>query len=198
MERKSLTLMQEKIYNYIKESIEVYHMSPTFREIGNAVGLRSTSTVYVHISALEDKGYILRDPTKPRTLQLTEEPKREGIPLIGSVTAGEPVLAVEQIEEYLPVGQTLFPDADYALRIKGDSMIEAGIYDGDIVIVKSDNMADNGDIVVAMLHEEATVKKLVLEGTETYLKPCNDKYRPIHTQNLHIAGRVIGLIRKGI
>lgn len=186
---------QKQIFDFIKERIASYGTAPSVREIGTAVGLKSTSSVQYNLNALEDAGYIKRDANLKRTIRIAGSAESVNhIPLIGTVTAGVPILATQQIEDYIALsgvtGNNLF-----ALHIKGDSMINAGIYDGDIVIVEQCPVADNGEIVVALIDEEATVKRFYKEKGHFRLQPENDKYEPIIVEECTILGRVKTLIR---
>lgn len=193
---EKLTSTQKRIFDYIKETVDKRGLAPSVREIAAAVGLKSTSTVQYHLDALEKKGYIERDPNLKRTIRVSKNGIRAThVPLVGTVTAGMPILAVESIEDYIPVpiekrGRNLF-----ALRIKGDSMINAGILDGDIVIVEQTPVAQNGEIVVALIGDEATVKRFYKENGHFRLQPENDSYEPIIVDELSILGRVISLLR---
>ena len=186
---------QKQIFEFIKERIASYGTAPSVREIGSAVGLKSTSSVQYNLNALEDAGYIKRDANLKRTIRIAGSAESVNhIPLIGTVTAGVPILATQQIEDYIALsgvtGNNLF-----ALHIKGDSMINAGIYDGDIVIVEQCPVANNGEIVVALIDEEATVKRFYKEKGHFRLQPENDKYEPIIVEECTILGRVKTLIR---
>lgn len=186
---------QKEIFEYIKDKLAQNGVAPSVREIGEAVGLRSTSSVQYNLNVLENAGYIVRDANLKRTIRIAGSAKSVAhIPLIGTVTAGMPILATQQIEDYIAVsgvsGNSLF-----ALHIKGDSMINAGIYDGDIVIVEQCPVANNGEIVVALVGEEATVKRFFKEKGHFRLQPENDKYEPIIVEECHILGRVKTLIR---
>ena len=186
---------QKQIFDFIKERIASYGTAPSVREIGTAVGLKSNSSVQYNLNALEDAGYIKRDANLKRTIRIAGSAESVNhIPLIGTVTAGVPILATQQIEDYIALsgvtGNNLF-----ALHIKGDSMINAGIYDGDIVIVEQCPVADNGEIVVALIDEEATVKRFYKEKGHFRLQPENDKYEPIIVEECTILGRVKTLIR---
>ncbi|MCP8616428.1 transcriptional repressor LexA [Salirhabdus salicampi] len=202
-----LSTRQQAILDYIREQVLEKGYPPSVREIAQAVGLASSSTVHGHLSRLEQKGYIRRDPTKPRAIELLLEdveqtaPKQEAafIPVIGKVTAGAPITAIENIEEYIPVPNHLSHDEDdlFVLNIQGDSMIEAGILDGDRVIVRKQQTALNGEIVVAMTEEdEATVKRFFREENYIRLQPENASLEPIIVQNVVILGKVIGLYRE--
>lgn len=192
---ENLTEKQKAVFDYIKEIISVRGVAPSVREIGEAVGLRSTSSVQYNLNALEEMGYIKRDANLKRTIRIAGSAESvTHIPLLGTVTAGMPILATQQIEDYIALsgvnGNNLF-----ALHIKGDSMINAGIYDGDIVIVDQCPTADNGDIVVALIGDEATVKRFYKENGHFRLQPENDKYEPIIVDECAILGRVKTLIR---
>ena len=180
---------QKAIYDFIKERINDKGIAPSVREIGEAVGLRSTSSVQYNLNALEQAGYITRDANLKRTVRVVGAAK-----LVGTVTAGMPILATEIIEDYIAVsgvsGNNLF-----ALRVKGESMINAHILDGDIVIVEQCPTAQNGDIVVALVGEEATVKRFYKEDGHFRLQPENDKFEPIIVDECAIAGKVKALIR---
>ncbi|MFC4387539.1 transcriptional repressor LexA [Gracilibacillus marinus] len=202
----NLSKRQEEILAYIKEQVDLKGYPPSVREIGQAVGLASSSTVHGHLARLEKKGYIRRDPTKPRAIEvLTQEdealiPKTAATfaPVIGKVTAGLPITAVENIEEYIPIPSTDVHSGDqlFVLVIEGDSMIEAGILNGDKVIVKQQNVAVNGDIVVAMTEEsEATVKRFYKEKDYIRLQPENATMEPLIYDNVSILGKVVGLYR---
>ena len=186
---------QKAIYDFIKERINDKGIAPSVREIGEAVGLRSTSSVQYNLNALEQAGYITRDANLKRTVRVVGAAKGVNhIPLVGTVTAGMPILATEIIEDYIAVsgvsGNNLF-----ALRVKGESMINAHILDGDIVIVEQCPTAQNGDIVVALVGEEATVKRFYKEDGHFRLQPENDKFEPIIGDECAIAGKVKALIR---
>ncbi|OLO17870.1 repressor LexA, partial [Bacillus licheniformis] len=197
---------QLDILRFIKEEVKRKGYPPSVREIGEAVGLASSSTVHGHLARLETKGLIRRDPTKPRAIEIldTEEeihiPKNQvvNVPVIGKVTAGTPITAVENIEEYFPLPERLAPPDEHVfmLEIMGESMIDAGILDQDYVIVKQQNTANNGDIVVAMTEDdEATVKRFFKEETHIRLQPENPTMEPIILQNVTILGKVIGVFR---
>ncbi len=200
-----LSRRQQDILNYIKFEVKHKGYPPSVREIGEAVGLASSSTVHGHLSRLEKKGLIRRDPTKPRAIEVITEdmdtsiPKSESIniPVIGKVTAGQPITAIENIEEYFPLPDHMVGDDNvFALVVQGDSMIEAGIYDGDMVIVKQQPSANNGDIVVAMTEEdEATVKRFFKEKDFIRLQPENASLEPIILKSVTILGKVIGVYR---
>ena len=194
------------IIDYIKEEVSEKGYPPSVREIAKAVGLASSSTVHGHLLRLENKGYIRRDPTKPRAIEVLDKsidsniPKDEAryAPVIGKVTAGIPITAVENIEEFVPIpSSSASPDDKvFVLIIEGESMIEAGILDGDMVIVKQQNTADNGEIVVAMTEDdEATVKRFFKEKDHIRLQPENATMEPLLLENVSILGKVIGLYR---
>ncbi|MCY8268310.1 transcriptional repressor LexA [Bacillus haynesii] len=201
-----LSKRQLDILRFIKEEVKRKGYPPSVREIGEAVGLASSSTVHGHLARLETKGLIRRDPTKPRAIEIldTEEeihiPKNQvvNVPVIGKVTAGTPITAVENIEEFFPLPDRLVPPDEHVfmLEIMGESMIDAGILDQDYVIVKQQNTANNGDIVVAMTEDdEATVKRFYKEETHIRLQPENPTMEPIILQNVTILGKVIGVFR---
>jgi repressor LexA len=199
----SLSTKQKQILDYIKENLRAKGYPPSVREIGEAVGLSSSSTVHSHLTKLESLGYIKRDPTKPRAIDVLDEaPWRHKtvipVPLVGIVSAGQPILAIENIEETYPLPAELIGSEDniFMLTVKGDSMINAGILDGDYLLVRQQNNASNGDIVVALIdNEEATVKRFFKEARRIRLQPENDSMEPIYAENVSIAGKVIGLFR---
>ena len=193
---EKLTKTQQKVFDYIKEIIDERGVAPSVREIGTAVGLRSTSTVQYNLNALEEAGYIERDAQLKRTIRIVKNGIRPyHVPLLGTVTAGLPILAVETIEDYIPVplaprGRELF-----ALHVRGDSMINAAILDGDIAVFEQTPTAENGDIVVALMDDEATVKRFYKEDGHFRLQPENDSYEPIIVKELAILGKLVYLIR---
>ena len=197
-----LTKRQKEIFEFIKRQTQKTGYPPTVREIGKAVGLHSSSTVHAHLANLEKIGLLRRDPTKPRAIEvLVDKAKRAirgpGLPLVGEVAAGEPILAEENIEEYLEVPDVIGGETgDYILRVKGDSMIGAGILEGDFVVVRPVDVADDGEIVVAMIDDEATVKSFYKEKDRVRLEPANKAYKPIRTRNAQLLGRVVGVFRK--
>lgn len=198
----TLTQKQLEILEYIKSEILSKGYPPSVREICTAVHLKSTSSVHAHLSSLEEKGYIRRDPTKPRTIEIIDEEfsptRREmtNVPIIGTITAGEPILAQENIEDYFPIPVEYLPNAvTFMLKVRGDSMINAGIYSGDTVIVEQRSTAKNGDIVVAMIGDSATVKTYYKENNYYRLQPENDTMDPIICEQVEILGKVIGLVR---
>lgn len=191
--------------NFIKKEVKEKGYPPSVREIGEAVGLSSSSTVHGHLSRLESKGLIRRDPTKPRAIEIldgfgqedSDIPVRK-VPIVGRVTAGMPITAVENIEDYFPLPLEMAPANDqiFMLEVIGDSMIEAGILNGDYVVVRQQQTAENGDIVVAMTEDnEATVKRFFKEKNHIRLQPENPAMEPIFVKNVTILGKVIGLFR---
>lgn len=200
---------QHEILQFIHEEVSSRGYPPTVREICNATGLASTSTVHGHLARLEKHGYIVRDPSKPRAIEVTDSglnklgiTENSGqIPLLGVVTAGEPILAVEEATDFFPVPDYITYDSEdlFMLTIRGDSMIKAGILDGDLVIVKRQESADNGDVIIAMTDEdEATCKRFYKEEDHIRLEPENDELDPIVLPNVSILGRVISLFRTNV
>ena len=197
----NLTKRQSEIFEFIKAQIDKTGYPPTVREIGAALGLHSPSTVHAHLAKLESSGVLRRDPTKPRAIEIlvdrAKRVMRPAVPLVGQVAAGTPILAEENIEDQLEIPAVIGADAgDYALRVRGDSMRDAGIFEGDFVVVHPTEDADNGQIVVAMIEDEATVKRFFKEGDAVRLQPENPAYQPIVTQEAEVLGRVIGVFRK--
>jgi repressor LexA len=200
-----LTKRQQEIFDFIKKYSARYGYPPTVRDIGKAVGLASSSTVHQHLANLEKIGILRRDPSKPRAIELLDRAVQEvrnivgssdGLPLLGSVAAGSPVLAEENIEEYVHVPDIAGGDqGEYLLRVRGESMKDAGILEGDLVVVRPQDTADDGDIVVAMVGEEATVKRYFLESDHVRLQPENDAMEPIRSREVRVLGRVVGLMR---
>lgn len=198
-----LTTRQKQILAYIKNTLYAKGYPPSVREIGKAVGLSSSSTVHSHLAKIEEMGFIRRDPTKPRTIEvLGDAPWRQSefvpVPLVGRVTAGQPILAVENIEETFALPKTLVGNNEdvFMLTVQGSSMINAGILDGDYVLVRKQKSANNSDIVVALLdNEEATVKRFFKEKDSIRLQPENDTMSPIYSQNVSILGKVVGVYR---
>lgn len=196
---------QMEILNYIKDELLNKGYSPSVRDIGLAVNLKSTSSVHAHLETLEKNGYIRRDPTKPRTIQIVDESfnltRRDmvNVPLIGQVSAGQPLLAIENITGYFPIPAEYLPNEEtFMLHVKGESMINAGINNGDQIIVAKRNTAENGDIVVALVNDSATVKRFFKEDNYIRLQPENDAMEPIIVDNCEILGKVVGLIRLNI
>lgn len=194
---QNLTKTQKAVFDYIKEVIDERGVAPSVREIGEAVGLKSTSSVQYNLNSLESLGYIQRDANLKRTIRISSGSNRaRHIPLLGTVTAGQPILATQSIEDYIPVGcLSGKPDNMFALRVKGDSMINAAILDGDVIVVDRTPVADNGDIVVALIDDEATVKRYYKENGHFRLQPENDCYEPIIVDSLAILGKVKMVIR---
>jgi repressor LexA len=204
-----LTGRQREIFDYLSEYVRERGYPPTVREIGEAVGLASPSTVHAHLANLERAGLLKRDPTKPRALELVgrdrgghEESKLLSLPLVGEIAAGGPLLAEDDIEEYLEVPELLAAGgADFLLRVKGDSMIQAGILEGDYVVVRKQQDARDGDVVVALAGDdetadEATVKRFFREDGRVRLQPENDALEPIYAPHVQILGKVIGVFRQ--
>jgi repressor LexA len=197
-----LTKRQKEIFDFIGKYAQKTGYPPTVREIGKAVGLHSSSTVHAHLANLEKIGLLRRDPTKPRAIELLvgrakKAMRGQGLPLVGHVAAGEPILAEENIEEYLEVPDVIGGETgDYILRVRGDSMIGAGILEDDFVVVRPAEVADNGEIVVALINDEATVKSFYKEKDQVRLEPANKAYKPIRTTDAKILGRVVGVFRK--
>lgn len=197
-----ITAKQQEILDYIKETILKKGYPPAVREICEAVHLKSTSSVHSHLETLERNGYIRRDPTKPRTIEILDDAfgltRREmvQVPIIGTVAAGQPLLAEEHVEDYFPIPAEILPNEQtFMLRVKGESMINAGIFDGDQVIVTQANTARNGEIVVALVEDSATVKRFFKEDGHYRLQPENDSMEPIIVNEVEILGKVIGLFR---
>jgi repressor LexA len=206
-----LTKRQQEIFDFIKRYSANYGYPPTVRDIGKAVGLASSSTVHAHLANLEKLGLLRRDPTKPRAIELLDRVGREvdnvvenvrqlvagpGLPIVGQVAAGAPILAEENIEEYVQVppvagGET----GEYILRVRGESMRDIGMLEGDFVVVQRQDTANDGDIVVALVGEEATVKRFFREADHVRLQPENTTMEPIRTREVQIMGRVVGLFR---
>jgi repressor LexA len=199
----NLTPRQIQILEFIRREVSTKNYPPSVREIGEAVGLSSSSTVHAHLAKLEEKGYIRRDPTKPRAIELLDDdpppsfiPDVINVPVLGHVTAGEPILAVQNIEDYFPLPKMMVHrDTVFLLKVRGDSMINAGIIDGDHVIVRQQQTAANGEIVVAMLDGEATVKRFFKELDHIRLQPENDFYEPLCSVDIAVIGKVIGVFR---
>ena len=191
-----LTDRQTEILTFISKHCTLHGYPPTVREIGFAVGLTSPSTVHAHLAKLEAGGHIRRDPTKPRAMLLSDRrdarETRRGLPLLGAVAAGVPTLADEQVEDWV---ETPF-EGDFVLRVKGESMRNAGILDGDLVVVKQQETASNGEIVVALIDDEATVKRFFREKGHVRLQPDNDAFEPIISAEVQVLGKVVGVLRK--
>ena len=204
-----LTGRQQEIWKFLTDYVDEHGYPPTVREIGEAVGLASPSTVHAHLANLERAGLIKRDPTKPRALELRRDPKPEQtraadvhrLPLLGEIAAGGPLLAEQDIEEYIAVPEPLARGGEeFLLRVKGDSMVNAGILDGDLVVVQRQQTARNGEIVVALagddeVTEEATVKRFFKENGRIRLQPENDTLEPIYADHVQVLGKVTGVFR---
>jgi repressor LexA len=209
-----LTKRQQEIFEFIKRYSAQNGYPPTVRDIGKAVGLASSSTVHAHLANLEKLGVLRRDPSKPRAIELFDRVGkdvgtvvesavqsvkgivRQGIPLVGQVAAGSPVLAEENVEDYIQVPSIAGgDDGEYVLRVRGDSMKDAGILPGDYVVVRRQETADDGEIIVALVGEEATVKRFFREADHIRLQPENDAMEPIRSKEVQILGRVVGVFR---
>ncbi|NLK51948.1 MAG: transcriptional repressor LexA [Syntrophomonadaceae bacterium] len=199
---KDISPRQEAILNFIKKQTRTKGYPPSVREIGQAVGLHSSSTVHGHLRQLEKYGYIRRDPTKPRAIEILHNnfaPVKEmvNLPIVGKVTAGTPILATENVEDVFSLPLDFVGEEEsFMLRIQGESMIGAGILDGDYVVIRRQNSAQNGDIVVALLEDEATVKRFYREADHVRLQPENPQLDPILTREVTILGKVVGLVRR--
>jgi repressor LexA len=203
-----LTKRQQEIFEFIRKYSAKYGYPPTVRDIGKAVGLASSSTVHAHLANLEKIGLLRRDPSKPRAIALLDRAvgsavesvrgivRSEGLPLLGTVAAGQPILAEGNIEEYVSVPEMAGGgEGEYLLRIRGDSMKEAGILEDDLVVVRPQDTAQDGDVVVALLGEEATVKRYFREADHVRLQPENEAMEPIRSKEVKVLGRVVGLLR---
>jgi len=204
-----LTGRQQEIWTFLTQYVDEHGYPPTVREIGEAVGLASPSTVHAHLANLERAGLIKRDPTKPRALELRREPKAEParaadvhrLPLVGEIAAGGPLLADQNVEDYVAVPEPLARGGEeFLLRVKGDSMVNAGILEGDLVVVRRSQSAENGDIVVALAGadeaaDEATVKRFFRDGRRVRLQPENDTLEPLYPDHVQILGIVTGVFR---
>lgn len=202
---KELTKRQQEIYDFIRKYSAKYGYPPTVRDIGKAVGLASSSTVHAHLSNLEKAGVLRRDPTKPRALELLDRAADAvrsvvtagGLPVVGQVAAGQPILAEENIEEYVEVPALAGGDeGEYVLRVRGDSMKNAGILPDDYVVVRPQDTAADGEIVVALVGEEATVKTFYRESDHVRLQPENETLEPIRSREVKVLGRVVGVFRQ--
>jgi repressor LexA len=208
LEAGMLTGRQQEIWDFLVDYVDAHGYPPTVREIGEAVGLASPSTVHAHLANLERAGLLKRDPTKPRALELAGRERRDAapaaadlpkLPLVGQIAAGGPLLADENIEDHVAVPERL--NGDFLLRVKGESMINAGILDGDLLVVRRTQDARNGDIVVALAGDdetadEATVKRFFRDGARVRLQPENDAMEPIYAPNVQILGKVVGVFRE--
>ena len=209
-----LTKRQQEIFDFIKRYSAKYGYPPTVRDIGKAVGLASSSTVHAHLANLERLGLLRRDPTKPRAIELLDRVRgdvegavgtmaenvrsivRPGLPLVGQVAAGQPILAEENIEDYVQVPPIAGgEEGEYVLRVRGESMKDAGILEGDYVVVRPQDTATDGEIVVALVGEEATVKRFFREADHVRLQPENASMEPIRSKDVRVLGRVVGLFR---
>ncbi len=196
-----LTKRQKEIFDFIRKYLRKYGYPPTVREIGKALGLHSPSTVHAHLAKLEQSGMLRRDPSKPRAIEVMVGRARRairgpGLPLVGQVAAGQPVLAEENIEDYLEVPSVVGGESgDYILQVKGDSMTGAGILEGDFVVVRPAKQASNGEIVVALIGDEATVKRYYKERNTVRLQPENDAHEPIRSRDVELLGKVVGVFR---
>src|ERR687897_3625758 len=190
----NLTKRQREIFDYVKSYGEQHGYPPTVRDIGKAIGLTSSSTVHAHLANLEKLGMLRRDPTKPRAIEVLVDRAKaavapSGLPIVGQVAAGQPVLAEENIEEYVPVPQIAGGDeGEFILRVKGDSMVGAGIFEGDYVVVRPQETASDGEIVVALVEDEATVKRFFKEEDHVRLQPENDALDPIRSRDVQLLG----------
>lgn len=199
-----LTKRQQEIFDFIKRYSAKYGYPPTVRDIGKAVGLASSSTVHAHLANLEKLGLVRRDPTKPRAIELLDRAvdnvrsmvRPPGLPLVGQVAAGQPILAEENVEEYIQTPDYVGGEkGEYLLRVRGESMKNVGILEGDLVVVAPQDTARDGEIVVALVGEEATVKRFFRELDHIRLQPENEAMEPIRTREVRILGRVVGLMR---
>ncbi len=202
MARSKISAKQQEILDYLKTQIIERGYPPAVREICDAVHLKSTSSVHSHLETLEKNGFIKRDPAKPRAIEIMDDMfnlnRREmvQVPIIGTVTAGEPILAVENVEDYFPIPVEYMPNEQvFMLKVRGESMINAGIFDGDKVLVQQQSTASNGDFVVALIEDSATVKTYYKENGHYRLQPENDYMDPIIVDKVEILGKVIGLFR---
>jgi repressor LexA len=201
---KDLTKRQQEIFDFIKKYSAKYGYPPTVRDIGKAVGLASSSTVHAHLANLEKVGLLRRDPSKPRAIELLDRAadavksvvRPNGLPLVGHVAAGQPILAEENIEDYVTVPEVAGGDeGEYVLRVRGESMKNAGILEGDYVVVRPQETAKDGEIIVALVGEEATVKRFFRESDHVRLQPENETMEPIRSREVRVLGRVVGVFR---
>jgi repressor LexA len=198
-----LTKRQQEIFDFIKRYSAKYGYPPTVRDIGKAVGLASSSTVHAHLANLERIGLLRRDPTKPRAIEMLDRAAagvrgfvRPGLPLVGHVAAGQPILAEENIEEFIQTPTFAGgDDGEYLLRVRGESMKDVGIMDGDLVVVRPQETAQDSEIVVALVGEEATVKRFFQEADHVRLQPENETMEPIRSTDVRVLGKVVGLMR---
>ena len=201
---KPISSRQQQILRYIQQHMDAHGYPPTVREIGSAVSLSSSSTVHAHLKTLQEQGHIERDAVLTRAIKLTGTSGDEGrtmnksviqMPIIGTVAAGKPRLAVEDVEDVFPLPSDFISGDGFMLRVIGDSMIEDGIHEGDLVVVRRQQTADNGETVVAMIDNEATVKRFYKEKSRIRLQPANKRMKPMYFDNVDIAGKVVGLVR---
>lgn len=193
----------KRVYDFIVEFSDIHGYPPSVREIADATRIKSTSTVFYHLTKLEDAGALKKSGMKNRAIEILDKksPSREvtAVPIVGKVAAGMPILAVENVTDTVELPTSFFPGTSlFLLRVQGDSMIDAGILDGDLIVVNKQNYADNGEIIVAMIDDEATVKRFFRESDHIRLQPENDAYEPIISDNVTVVGKVVGLIRKEI
>ena len=202
---KLISNRQKQILLYIQQHMDAHGYPPTVREIGSAVSLSSSSTVHAHLKSLEEQGHILRDAVLTRAIKLTQSGGDQGrpmskpviqMPIIGTVAAGKPRLAVEDVEDVFPLPADFISGEGFMLRVVGDSMIEDGIHEGDLVVVRRQQTADNGETVVAMIDNEATVKRFYKEKQRIRLQPANKRMKPMYHENVEIVGKVVGLVRQ--
>jgi repressor LexA len=203
---KDLTKRQQEIFDFIKKYSAEHGYPPTVRDIGKAVGLASSSTVHAHLANLEKVGLLRRDPSKPRAIELLDKAagavksvvgSSGGLPLVGNVAAGQPILAEENIEDYVPVPEIAGGgEGEYVLAVRGESMINVGIMPGDYVVIRPQDTANDGDIVVALVGDEGTVKRFFREADHIRLQPENDTMEPIRSREVRVLGRVVGVLRK--
>jgi repressor LexA len=202
MVQRELTKRQQEIFDFVKRYAGEHGYPPTVRDIGKAIGLTSSSTVHAHLANLEKLGVLRRDPTKPRAIEVLVGKAKAaigpaGLPVVGQVAAGQPVLAEENIEEYVEVPAFAGgEEGEFVLRVKGDSMKDVGIYEGDHVIVRRQDTAANGEIVVALVGDEATVKRFFREEDHVRLQPENAALEPIRSRDVQVLGRVVGVCRR--
>ncbi len=201
---KPISSRQKQILNYIQQHMDAHGYPPTVREIGSAVSLSSSSTVHAHLKSLQEQGHIERDAVLTRAIKLTPTDGGESrplskpvvqMPIIGTVAAGKPRLAVEDVEDVFPLPSDFISGDGFMLRVIGDSMIEDGIHEGDLVVVRRQQTADNGETVVAMIDNEATVKRFYKEKSRIRLQPANKRMKPMYFDTVDIAGKVVGLVR---
>ena len=207
---KPISTRQKQILNYIQHHMDAHGYPPTVREIGTAVNLSSSSTVHAHLKTLQEQGHIERDAVLTRAIKLTPSGKSDSrrgegrpmsksviqVPIIGTVAAGKPRLAVEDVEDVFPLPTDFIYGDGFILEVRGDSMIDDGIHDGDYVVVRRQQTADNGETVVAMIESEATVKRFYKEKQRIRLQPANKRMKPMYFDDVQIAGKVVGLVRR--